>query len=99
MAVRCTCWCHAEARGNYNDAAQRQDYPAIVILSRVETVNVRVPVESDDALEAAVASGCDCLNNHCPALSSLLPPRTLSEWKDPGFPPPGEAVTDTDDNN
>lgn len=30
--------------------------------------------DTDDPVEAALASGCNCLNNHCPALSSIPRP-------------------------
>lgn len=97
MRRSCICPCHQEARGNYKDAQQRSDYAAVVILSRVATVNTTIPVDSDDVLEAAIACRI-CLNNHCPALSSIAPPRTLSEWKDEGFPPPAESVNETEDD-
>lgn len=69
---------------------------AIVIFSRVETVNVRVPVEANDALEAAVASGCDCINNHCPALLTRYVPDP-DAWIDP--PRNTDTVGDEPDGN
>ena len=95
MAPRCLCPCHQEARGNYNEAAQRQDYPAILIYSRVETVNVNVPVETDDALEAAVA--CDaCRNMHCNALLTRYIPDP-DQWVDPPRPAEAAGQGDGDD--
>lgn len=43
-----------------------------------------VVAEETDALEAAMASGCRCLPNHCPALSSRRPraPRIVRVWTD-----------------
>ena len=95
MAPRCLCPCHQEARGNYNEAAQRQDYPAILIYSRIETVNVNVPVETDDALEAAVACP-ECVNRHCPALLSRYIPDP-DQWVDPPRPAEAAGQGDGDD--
>lgn len=93
MHRSCLCECHQESRGNYKEARQRDDFPAAVLLARVDTVNTTVPVETHDPLEAAVACRL-CRDNHCAALSSLAQPRAVAEWKDPGFPPPADSVGD-----
>lgn len=95
--TRCECSCHAEARANYNEACQRKDWPAVLIFSRVETVNVNVPVESDDVIEAAAACAA-CRNMHCNALLSRYVPDPEA-YRDPPFPPPAEASTDDSDGN
>lgn len=87
------CSCHNGARGDYKEARNGNDYAAVVLLARVETVNALVPVESADPLEAAVACRL-CVNNHCEALSSLAQPKQRSEWTDPSFPPPADSVGD-----
>jgi hypothetical protein len=95
----CLCECHQEARGNYKEARQRDDFPAAVLLARVDTVNTTVPVETYDPLEAAVACRL-CRDSHCAALSSLAQPKTsIVEWVDPAFPPPAEAAGDDSDGN
>ena len=99
MRRSCLCECHQEARGNYKEARQRNDFPAAVLLARVDTVNTTVPVETHDPLEAAVACRL-CLNNHCHALSSLAQPKPTEPWEDPPIhPPPAEAAGDDSDGN
>lgn len=97
MAQPCPCACHNCSRGDYNEAAHHQNYAAILIFSRVETVNVNVSVETSDPLEAAVACSA-CQDRHCPALlTRYVPDPTV--WVDTAHPPPAEAAGGTDDDD
>lgn len=65
----CECRCHQEARANYDAARQFSRWDEAMLLSRSAVLNIVLPVDADDPIEAAVAQGCDCLRYHCPALS------------------------------
>jgi hypothetical protein len=64
----CICRCHQEARANYENARQLLQWDKAMLLSRSEVLNVVLPVDADDPIEAAVAQGCDCLTHHVIAL-------------------------------
>lgn len=73
------------------------NYAKTLKWSQHATVNVNVPVETDDALEAAVA--CDtCRNMHCSALLSRYIPDP-DAWVDPPRPAEAAGQGDGDDAN
>lgn len=74
MYDRCWCFCHGHDRADYNDALLNRTWFEATQLAHAPFVNIPRPVPADDPLEAAVASGCHCINRHTLALSDLAPP-------------------------
>ena len=75
----CDCMCHQSVRGDYNYAWLNEDWHTATRLASSPFVNTPAFVPASDALEAAVASGCSCINRHASALGppEYLPP---SDW-------------------
>jgi hypothetical protein len=98
---RCPCWCHQEARGNYEEARQHDRWFETMTASNSPLVNVIEPVDDDDVIEAAVAQGCVCLDYHCPALLDpvqRLMPREKWEEKYPKAQADGIPGVEPDDD-
>jgi hypothetical protein len=70
MTTRCVCRCHAEALAQAavaREAVSPGMQSALVNYYLTEAQH-DPGADVDDVIEAAVASGCACLNNHTPAL-------------------------------
>lgn len=78
MAVRrCGCFCHSAVRGDFESAKQHGDFDVAMVHSASPWINTFIWVDGADPVEAAVASGCHCIDNHTPALLDYLPP---TDW-------------------
>ena len=76
----CDCTCHQCVRGDYNYAFQHEDWYTATRLSNSPFVDVPIAYDVNDPLEAAVASGCSCLNKHVPALMPPFPYAPPKHW-------------------
>lgn len=63
---RCECPCHNEDRAAARIAVEAAQYHTAFQLA--QQANRALGADTDDVIEAAVASGCECLNDHVPAL-------------------------------
>lgn len=75
----CLCLCHRDVLGDYLEALQRGDQlEAQRLVGVIQYCRPQwAPV--DDAMEAAVATGCPCVNNHAPVFGKP-PYKPPTKW-------------------
>lgn len=83
----CPCPCHNSDRAASRIAREADQFHTMFYFAQ-EALRFQ-GVDTDDVVEAAVASGCSCINDHVPALQvkRIWGPRIIPKAETPPFVP------------